>query len=130
MKKINFIRKGLLLIIGILLANTIVYSQLNAQSSGLEYAYVTVHGKLFSKKLSVTVDFGDEPAQVKLGEQFNSQLTDKTSFVSVLNYMVDNGYELVQAIDYIYISQGTGGTQGLAFLMRQKKEPVIEIKDF
>tara|TARA_R110000868_G_scaffold258510_1_gene516029 strand:+ start:617 stop:952 length:336 start_codon:yes stop_codon:yes gene_type:complete len=83
------------------------------------YAYVSVNGKLFSKKLKVDVDFGDEPEQVAKGEEFSEVLNNKKSFASILNYMVANGYELVETLDVIHMQQGNGGTQGIRFIMKK-----------
>jgi len=94
-----------------------------AQDNAYSYAYVSVEGKLFSKKLKVTVDFGDSPEQLKKGKEFSKILTDKKSYAAILNYMVDKKFELVEVIDFLYTHDGTGGTSGLAFIMR--KETII-----
>jgi hypothetical protein len=94
----------------------------SAQNSGDEYVYLKVYNKFLSTKLNVDVDFGDEPDQLKKGEEFSKTLTGKKSFVAVLNYMLQQGYELVSTVEYTYTSQGSGGTVGLGYIMRKKKE--------
>ncbi|WP_157433481.1 hypothetical protein [Adhaeribacter aquaticus] len=85
------------------------------------YAYVSIGGKPFSKKLKVTVDFGDTPEQIAEGEKYSDLLTNKKSYAAVLNYLVDNQFELVETLDYTATSQGTGGTSGIVFIMRKRK---------
>lgn len=110
---------GLTLIISILL---ISLSQVTfAQDQNYSYAYISIDGKLFSKKLKVEVDFGDTPEQLAEGEKYSELLTNKKSYAAVLNYMVENQFELVETLDFIYTYQGSGGTSGIVFIMRKKK---------
>jgi len=85
------------------------------------YAYIAVYGKLFSKKLKVEVDFGDTPEQIKAGKEYSEILTNKKSYAAVLNYIVENQFDLVETLDYSETYQGTGGTYGIVFIMRKKK---------
>lgn len=85
-----------------------------------EYAYISVQGKVLSKKLRVTVDLGDSEEQIRRGEQFSEKLNNKKSYASILNYMVDNNFELVETLHYSSLSQGTGGTNGIVFIMRKE----------
>src|SRR5688572_16713948 len=85
------------------------------------YAYISVYGKLFSKKLKVEVDFGDAPEQIKAGREYSEILTNKKSYAAVLNYMVENQFELVETLDYNETYQGSGGTSGIVFIMRRRK---------
>lgn len=71
------------------------------------YAYISVEGKLFSKKLKVQVDFGDTPEQISAGKEFSEILTNKKSYAAVLNYMVESQFELVETLDHLGIYQGT-----------------------
>lgn len=96
-------------------------NELVAQNQDYSYAYISVNGKLFSKKLKVEVDFGDTPEQIVAGKKYSEILTNKTSYAAVLNYMVENQFELVETLDFIDTYQGTGGTSGIVFIMRQKK---------
>lgn len=89
------------------------------QNKTYSYAYILIQGKLFSKKLRVNVDFGDSPEQIKAGKEYSEKLTDRKSFASILNYMVENQYELVQTLDYTDTYSGTGGTSGVVFIMRK-----------
>jgi hypothetical protein len=91
---------GLTIIISIFL---ISLSQVTfAQDQSYSYAYISISGKLFSKKLKVEVDFGDEPKQIAEGDKYSELLTNKKSYAAVLNYMVENQFELVETLDYIY----------------------------
>jgi len=85
------------------------------------YAYISVEGKIFSKKLNVQVDLGDTPEQMKEGKEFSEILSNKKSYAAVLNFMVDHQFELVNTFDYNFTSQGSGGTSGIVFIMRKKE---------
>jgi hypothetical protein len=84
------------------------------------YAYILVEGRVFSKKLIVEVDFGDTPAQIKAGKEYSQRLTNKKSYAAVLNYMVEQQFELVETLDYTTNAMGSGGTSGIVFIMRRK----------
>lgn len=92
-----------------------------AQNEAHSYAYILIEGKLFSKKLNVKVDFGDTPEQIRSGEEYSEKLTNKKSYAGVLNYMVDQHFELVETLDYTLNYDGSGGTSGIVFIMRKKK---------
>ena len=110
---------GLSIIISIFL---ISLSQVTlAQDQNYSYAYISINGKLFSKRLKVVVDFGDTPEQIAEGEKYSQLLTNKKSYAAILNYMVENQFELVETLDYISTYQGTGGTSGIVFIMRKMK---------
>src|SRR5687767_7290393 len=94
--------------------------QKKSQDQRYSYAYVSVEGKLFSKKLKVEVDFGDTPEQLKAGKEYSEILANKKSFAAILNYMADKQFELVQTLDYTISYQGTGGSSGIAFIMRKR----------
>lgn len=91
----------------------------------LSYAYISIQGKIFSKKLKVVVDFGDTPEQIKAGQQYSEILTDKKSYAAVLNYMVENDFELVETLTLESHStaggNGSGGTSGIIFIMKRKE---------
>lgn len=92
----------------------------NDQSAIYSYAYITIEGKGFGKKLKVEVDLGDTPEQVTAGKEYSEILTNKKSYAAVLNHMADKQYELVESRDYSFSYQGTGGTYGIIFIMRKK----------
>lgn len=94
----------------------------NQEPTTYSYAYVSVQGKAFSKKLKVDVDFGDTPEQLKASDEYSDILTNKKSFAAVLNYMADNGFELIQTLDLTTSFQGSGGTSGIVFIMKKKKQ--------
>lgn len=116
MKKLKFLTKILIVSMFILL----IQDTISAQSSE-EYVYVAVTGRLFSKKLNVTVDFGDKEDQIGKSEKYTEILTGRKSYIGVLNYMFDEGYELVETLEFTYLYQGTGGTSGLGFILKKKK---------
>lgn len=91
------------------------------QDQSYAYAYISIEGKAFSKKLNVGVDLGDTPEQIKEGKEFSKILTNKKSYAAILNYMVENHFELVETLDYTYAYQGSGGTDGIVFIMKKKK---------
>ncbi|WP_293309521.1 hypothetical protein [Pedobacter sp. UBA5917] len=90
------------------------------QDTKYAYAYILIQGKFLSKRLKVDVDLGDSPEQVKEGRQYSEMLTNKKSYAAILNYMVENQYELVQTLDYTDTYSGSGGTSGIVFIMRRK----------
>ena len=94
------------------------------QDNAYAYAYISVKGKVFSKKLKVEVDFGDSAEQLKSGEAYSAILTNKKSYAAILNYMVESDFELVETLDYTSTYQGTGGTSGIVFIVRKKKSVV------
>jgi hypothetical protein len=85
------------------------------------YVYLSVEGKLFTKKLKVQVDFGDFPEQLEAGKEYSNYLTNKKSYAAVLNYMVEKQFELVQALELTTSHKGTGGTSGIVFIMKKKE---------
>jgi hypothetical protein len=56
----------------------------SAQNIKFSYAYISIEGKLFSKKLKVQVDFGDTPAQINKGIEYSENLTDKKSYAATM----------------------------------------------
>lgn len=105
----------------LLLTLTSLSNVLIAQDQNYNYAYVSINGKIFSKKLNVEVDFGDTPEQIAEGAKYSTLLTNKKSYAAVLNYMVDNQFELVETLDYTSTYSGTGGTSGIVFILRKKE---------
>ena len=91
------------------------------QSKKYFYAYVTIQGKAFSKKLKVYVDLGDTPGQVEMGKEYSEILTNKKSYAAVLNFLAENEYELVESRDNNYSFQDSGGTSGIILIMRKKR---------
>jgi hypothetical protein len=89
------------------------------QHNKYSYAYILIKGKVFSRKLIVSVDFGDTPAQIKEGEAYSEKLTNRKSYAAILNYMVASDYELVETLDYTDQYNGAGGTSGVVFIMRK-----------
>lgn len=66
------------------------FSQIEKETSkAFLYTYISVSGKLFSKKLNVVVDFGDSPEQIKDGQEYSQVLTNKKSYAAILNYMIE-----------------------------------------
>ena len=101
------------------------FSQVNQtekeKDQAFSYAYISIEGKLFSKKLKVEVDFGDTPEQKLAGQEYSEILTNKKSYAAVLNYMVENQFELVETLELISSYQGSGGTSGIIFIMKKRK---------
>ncbi|WP_143081173.1 hypothetical protein [Chitinophaga rupis] len=91
-----------------------------AQDTIYSYAYILVEGRVFSKKLKVEVDFGDTPEQIKTGKEYSERLTNKKSYAAILNYMVEQQFELVETLEYAENVMGSGGTTGIVFIMRRK----------
>lgn len=85
--------------------------------SKYSYAYISIEGRSFSKKLIIKVDLGDTPEQINQGKLYSEFLTDRKSYAAVLNYMSDQHYELVNSQDLNW----TTGTSGIIFVMRRKE---------
>lgn len=96
------------------------FSQSNNQAQPYTYAYITIEGKGFGKKLKVDVDLGDTPEQVQAGKEYSEILTNKKSYAAVLNYMAEHQYELVESRDISFSFQGTGGSSGIVLIMKKK----------
>lgn len=87
----------------------------------ISYAYIRIEGKFLSKKLKVKVDLGDTEKQIEEGERLSDVLSNKKSYASVLNYMADLGYELVNTLDLTSNYNGSGGTSGIVYVMKKNK---------
>jgi len=84
------------------------------------YAYISIEGKVFSKRLKVKVDLGDTPEQIKAGNEYSNYLTNKKSYAAILNYMVENQFELVESLEYTDAYSVSGETSGIVFIMKKK----------
>ncbi len=115
----------LALTIIIVLTFSLVSSELFGQDRTFSYAYISIKGKLFSKKIKVIVDFGDTPEQIKTGEEYSEILSNKRSYAAILNYMVENQFELVETLTLVdnssFQGTGDGGTSGIIFIMRKEE---------
>jgi hypothetical protein len=85
----------------------------------LNYAYIRVEGKAFSKKLAVKVDLGDKLDEIELGKEYSDMLNNKKSYAAILNYMSEKGFELVETHEISYSYAGTGETYGVILIMRR-----------
>lgn len=121
--------KKLTLLVLLISMTTIVFGQKNTTKPDREnqsdfqkytYAYIVIKGKFLSKKLKVNVDFGETEEQLKAGKEYSDFLTNKTSYASILNHMVENNFELGETLDYTDVTSGTGGTTGIVFIMKKK----------
>ncbi|QEC53812.1 hypothetical protein EDD80_11649 [Anseongella ginsenosidimutans] len=99
---------------------TRIETRAQAQVPTYSYAYISVEGKILSKKLKVEVDLGDTPEQIREGEEYSEILTNKKSYAAILNYMVESQYELVETLERNYSKEGTGGTAGIIFIMKKR----------
>lgn len=119
MKNLKFI---VTIIFSIILINS--SNELFAQENTYTYAFISVEGKFLSNKLKVTVDLGDTPEQIKAGEEFSMELSNKKSFAAILNYMVKKEFELIETNTLedssSYDGSGNGGTSGIIFIMKKK----------
>lgn len=121
--------KFFLLLVLITVISFATFSQVNQtnkeKGQAFSYAYISVSGKLISKKLKVIVDLGDSQEQVKLGEEYTEVLKNRKSYAAILNYMVENEYELVETLTLeegsSYQGTGSGGTSGVIFIMKKRK---------
>jgi len=73
-------------------------TSITKQAQSFSYAYISIEGRVFSKKLKVEVDFGDTPEQLIAGKEFSEKLSSKKSYAAILNHMVDNQFERVETL--------------------------------
>jgi len=108
----------------LILCSTNLYSQTQESAKMNEhtdtYAYVSVYGKIFTKKLKVQVDLGDTEEQIAKGRELSELLTDKKSYAAVLNFMVSEGFELADTLILSETTNGSGGTNGIVFILKKK----------
>ncbi len=121
--------KEILTLTFIVFMSLTTFSQ-DVTSPTYSYAYITVERKPFSKQLKVTVDLGDTPEQLKTGEKYSEELTNKESQVAILNYMGERQYELIETRNRdqnFTLQQGVGktseirGSTAVIFIMRKKQ---------
>lgn len=86
------------------------------------YAYITVTGKAFSSKLKINIDLGIKPEQTKLANEYLEQVKDEKSHAAVLNYMAEQGFVLIQALDYSKGYNTNGETTGIWFIMKKTED--------
>ena len=115
MKKLRIITKILIVSLFVLL----IQDTISAQTSE-EYVYISVSGRLFSKKLNIVVDFGDKAEEIVKSKKYTEILTGRKSYIGVLNYMSEEGYKLVETLEFTSLYQGTGGTSGLGFILKKE----------
>lgn len=99
MKKSRLI---ILFTFSLLLANTICYSQKTDTAGNNKYVYCELVGiqKLFSLKITVSVDYGEELKWFKdtrIKDEETGKVQTFNTMVDALNYMGENGWEFVQA---------------------------------
>ncbi len=94
-------------------------SDTSAAAQQYTYAYITVSEKVLSSKLKVTIDLGSKPEQIKLANEYWSQIKDEKSYAAVLNYMTENGFVLVETLDYSNGYNNNGETSGVRFIMKK-----------
>lgn len=112
-------------LLAIALSSTFAQEKKEKIMSAFNYAFVSVEGTLFSKKLKVEVDLGDRQEQIDVGKKYSEILSNRKSYTAILNYMTDEGFELVQTLTLesssSYSGSGAGGTSGVIFIMRVRK---------
>ena len=84
------------------------------------FASVSITGKVFKKGINVIVDFGEEENMQLFAEVMGKELSKYKSYISVLNRLSDDGWELVTTIPYNYNYQGTGETYMLEFIFKRR----------
>ena len=69
-----------------------------AQKEPIDYAFVVIQGKPFTKKMRVLVDLGGSPGQRHEAERLAALFPEITSYATVLNEMTAQGYDLEQVL--------------------------------
>ena len=119
-------KKSTVLLIGILFLTAPLYGQDTTivQQTKYEYCQIWARSKVTNpKKLIIKVDYGkckdaDENLIIK-----DKNRDDFTSMIATLNYLVDKGWEFVQAVSYI---DGTGSTNYRIvhyYILKRPKQP-------
>lgn len=125
-KNSNVMKKSTLLLIGILFLAVPLYGQdtTTVQASKYEYCQIWARSKLTNhKKLIIKVDYGtykDADANLIIKDKNGNEFT---SMIATLNYLVDKGWEFVQAVSYI---DGTGSTNYQIvhyYILKRPKQP-------
>lgn len=87
----------------------------------VEYVQIVGTAKLLSSKMKIDIDFGQRD---KLFKTKDTQIKDKAgkalvlnSMIDALNFMVENGYEFVQAYAVVIANQNV-----YHYLLRKQKE--------
>lgn len=89
-----------------------------AQDVTSSYTYISISGRLMTPKLKVEVDLGETREQRIKGRKFSEILSEKSTHAAILNYMDENHFELVQAMENII----GGSASKTIFIMRKKKD--------
>ena len=119
MKKLIVILAINLFLLGDLYAQTV--NDIPIKDIDVEYIQILGTSKLFSNKLSIEIDFGqenkyfssDKDTRVKNSEGKNMIFN---SMIDALNFMTKNGYEFVQAYAFTVNNQNV-----YHYLLRKKK---------
>jgi hypothetical protein len=85
------------------------------------YAYVLVDGKI-GRRVKVHIDTGDKPFPVPNKEDAIKTLRKKRSYVAVVNFMIEHGYEVVSINQAYEMAAGNAGIEGLSCVMRKPLE--------
>lgn len=87
-----------------------------------DYAYVLVDGRL-GKRLKIHVDTGDQPFPVPNKKDVIKKFRKKGSYVAVVNFMIEQGYEVVNITHAYEMAAGNAGVEGLSCILRKAREP-------
>ncbi|MDM9630260.1 hypothetical protein [Robiginitalea aurantiaca] len=112
------LRKSLEILLLVLMAT--FSNEILAQDQEYEYAVVYAEERDFANGYRVTVDLGETPEQIKLGEEYSEILDKKKSLAAVINFMAHHRFDFVQAVTTSSSYQGTGSTDGPVFFFRRK----------
>jgi hypothetical protein len=96
----------------------------------VDYVMIVGQGKLFSNKVSIEIDFGQETSFWKGGKEMklldeNGKKVTLNSMIDALNFMSAAGYEFVNAYA-ITVDSGLAGKQNVYHYVLKKKIKDIE----
>lgn len=88
------------------LAKEITYKVPVIEPIHTSYISIIIKDKAFSKKFNITIDMGESEEQIEGAKVLQKILSEMKSKISILNYMAEIGYELVNTINLTKISDG------------------------
>jgi hypothetical protein len=123
--------KKVLIIMAMLLSG-MAYSQtvngISLKDLNVDYVMIVGQGKVFSNKVNVEIDFGQETSIWKGGKEMklldeNGKKVELNSMIDALNFMSTAGYEFIDAYA-ITVDNGIAGKQNAYHWILRRKVDV------
>jgi hypothetical protein len=120
--------KKVFVIIVAMLLSGVAYSQtvngVALKDLNVDYVMIVGQGKVFSNKVSIEIDFGQETSVWKGGKEMklldeNGKKVELNSMIDALNFMSAVGYEFINAYA-ITVDNGLSGKQNVYHYILKK----------